>query len=461
MAVSEFDKKYLSQEDQDKIAAITGQLQRGELTREVANQQANEIRELGGGYNGGRYGNEYILTPEALSAQSVPAAQGAAGGSTTTTTVTGTPGGAQGGNYDLSAYLSQLYANNTQAQLDELQRAYRQNAAQYDRQAQALPEAYDAARRTQAAQNAVQRRNFQELAAATGLNTGAAGQYELSQSAAYQNALAGINAQQANAQADLDLARSNLRSEYEGAIAQARAQGNASLANALYNEMTRVQGLQREDEATAYQREQTEWERQLALAQLGASVGDYSGLRALGINPDLAMLGGGGRSGGGGGGGRSGGSGGGDTAGTAMDFIYSIPTDVDDATLRMYLLSQFGISKTADQDVYINAYHRRQAAGWQDPRTTEGEGPAARDVFDAMNISYNAGGLSGRGYLNMNAAATAQARNALTDVPTAAASIAASSGGGAAMQYLRQAYDEGLIDKQNYYQQLMRYGSAK
>lgn len=58
MAVSEYDKKNLSQKDQDRIADVTAKAQRGEMSWADAHKAAESIRG-NAGYSGGRYGNEY------------------------------------------------------------------------------------------------------------------------------------------------------------------------------------------------------------------------------------------------------------------------------------------------------------------------------------------------------------------------------------------------------------------
>ena len=58
MAVSEYDKKNLSQKQQDRIAEVTAQAQSGKMTWADAHKEAENIRN-NAGYSGGRYGNEY------------------------------------------------------------------------------------------------------------------------------------------------------------------------------------------------------------------------------------------------------------------------------------------------------------------------------------------------------------------------------------------------------------------
>ncbi len=170
--------------------------------------------------------------------------------------------------YDLTEYIKQASAARVEAALAGLKGAYEKAMAGYDLKEQRLPGHYNAERNKAAVQSAIAKQNFNERAAASGLNSGTGGQAELSRSAAYQSALAGIGVAQADAQANLDLERANLTAEYQTAIAQAEATGNADLAEALYKEMIRVQGLTREDEQTAYNREQDEkaWDYKLEQA---------------------------------------------------------------------------------------------------------------------------------------------------------------------------------------------------
>lgn len=160
-----------------------------------------------------------------------------------------------GGSYDLSEYLKQASAAQIEAELAGLKDAYEKSAAGYDARLEKLPQTYAAARNHTAAQDAIARKSFDERAAASGLNSGTAGQVELARSSAYQRDIADIDQQQANAVSEIELAKADLRREYENAIAQAKATGSAELANALYQELIRVQGLEREDAQLAEAKE--------------------------------------------------------------------------------------------------------------------------------------------------------------------------------------------------------------
>ena len=138
-------------------------------------------------------------------------------------------------------YLKKQYAAQKQAALAELESAYDTNISKLDEEAAAIPQQYETARNEMAAQNAIARKNFNEQAAATGLNTGTSGQAELARSSVYQRNLAGANIAEQNAQQALDRDRLSLQAQYENAIAATKAENDAALNNALYQEMLRRQ----------------------------------------------------------------------------------------------------------------------------------------------------------------------------------------------------------------------------
>lgn len=145
---------------------------------------------------------------------------------------------------DMTDYIKKQYAAQAEAELAGLKGAYEQSRAGYDAQLADLPAQYERQRNAAAAQNAIARRNFNERAAATGLNTGTSGQAELARSSAYQNALAGIGTAQSEAQQQLERGRLDLDTQYQNAIAAQRAKNEAALGEALYNEMLRRQSQQ-------------------------------------------------------------------------------------------------------------------------------------------------------------------------------------------------------------------------
>ena len=144
---------------------------------------------------------------------------------------------------DLSNYLKQQYASALESELAGLENAYKQATVALDRTAQAIPQEYETKRNTVAATNALEKQAFDERANAMGLNTGTSGQAQLARSSMYQRDLAGIGAAEANAMADLDLQRAQRQAEYEAAMVEAKAKSDAALNSALYAEMVRQQEL--------------------------------------------------------------------------------------------------------------------------------------------------------------------------------------------------------------------------
>lgn len=213
-------------------------------------------------------GNLSGLLPDAISG-------GASGGSTGGSGSTGGTSGGGGSGYDLSEWLKKQYASALEGELAGLKDAYEKNNARLDDEEARLSGIYDPQRNRIAAQNALAKRVWDERAAANGLSSGANGQAELARSSVMQRDLASIGEEEANARADVSLRKKNLTIEYTNAITQARANGQAELAKALYNELVRVQGLEREDQIResekALKQAQAKMEYDLALKQMEAN----------------------------------------------------------------------------------------------------------------------------------------------------------------------------------------------
>ena len=158
-------------------------------------------------------------------------------------------GGASGGSYtaptlptatDQSAYINAMYAANEQAARENLRAEYENNLAELDRAQGRLPDTYNAAVDQANTQAAINRANFNEAAAANGINTGAGSQVRLSQNNALQGNVASIRKAQADAQSDLDFQRAQLEAQYQQAIREAIAKNDLEKAQALYQEAKRV-----------------------------------------------------------------------------------------------------------------------------------------------------------------------------------------------------------------------------
>lgn len=182
--------------------------------------------------------------------------------------------------YDQSESIKKNYAAQLEAGLASLSEQRDRGLAEYNAEAAKLPEQYQAARNSTAAQNAIAKKNFDEQAASAGLNSGTSGQAALARSAVYQANLSGLDRSQAADLAEIERAKANLRAQYNTQFAKLKADSDAALNDALYQEAVRVQNLQREDEQRAEERERYAKEYQDTLRAQSAGVlaqgGDYS-----------------------------------------------------------------------------------------------------------------------------------------------------------------------------------------
>lgn len=153
---------------------------------------------------------------------------------------------------DLSDYLRKQQAAATEAALAGLKSAYDKNVLQYNAQRGKIPGMYDTQRNALAANTAQERRSFDERAVASGLNTGTTGQAELARSALLQQGMAELGQSEADALAEIDLAKSQLQAEYENAIAQQKAQDEATLLERLYEEAVRQENARLSAAARMY-----------------------------------------------------------------------------------------------------------------------------------------------------------------------------------------------------------------
>lgn len=297
------DNEILTALDRAKISVIRGQLQRGEITGDQANQAANAIR-AGYGYTIDKNGlvtdngalsavndrrkqlglstgpesaeldyYRYLMgtdtSPTAQASGKVQsfgdylAANGGAQAGSQQRVTDINAGGTPSGNFSTSQtdmsfdigdgndYLKELYAKKKAAELAALKSAYEQNTATLDASRAQIAPVYDIARNSAANQNALSRGAFQEMAVANGLNTGTTGQAALAQDVVLQQNLSEIDREQAEKTAEIDLQRSQLDTEYRNAIAKAEATGDAELANALYEEYVRQQNQEGKQTAAA------------------------------------------------------------------------------------------------------------------------------------------------------------------------------------------------------------------
>lgn len=210
---------------------------------------------------------------------------------------------------DMSDYIREYYAVAEERAKNAAEEAYLSSLEAIDAEAAKLPAYYDEARRQQTGQNALERKAMNERFAASGLNTGTAGQAALAQSAVNQNAMAQIRRAEADAMAAVEGRRREVAIEYEAKVRDAVLSGDMAKAQALFAEAQRVdesivnvamqqaqldiqqQQLDMQAQNNAYRRAQDAEARAEAKAKMLASVGDFSGYKALGWTDDeIAVL---------------------------------------------------------------------------------------------------------------------------------------------------------------------------
>jgi hypothetical protein len=141
---------------------------------------------------------------------------------------------------DYSDYIKEYHKAQEDAALADIENAYKKNTAALDRASKEIPVQYEGARNQAAGNAARTQRNNDLYAAAAGLGSGTGAQARLATGVALQNNLNDINREEAAAKADIELQRTQLAADYENAIAKAKANGNATLADALYREYVRA-----------------------------------------------------------------------------------------------------------------------------------------------------------------------------------------------------------------------------
>jgi len=274
-------------------------------------RQAEAIR-AGYGYSGGQDGSDYL-------GQSNAAAH--------VTHSMSSPTLPQPNSYEQA--IRDMNAAYQQQQLAGLRNAYDNSVVNLDRAEAQIAPTYQNARNQTAATNAQNARAMNEAFAARGLNTGTTGQAALAQNSVLQRDMTTLNESEAEAISEIQLQRRTLENEYQFAIENARATGNYQLAQNLLSEWQRYdnalmstalnqfgidlqaanfnygvysdqrafdEGVRQYDQSFGANRADTAWNQnfqqsqadrdyQQWLAQMGANVGDFSGLQSMGVNP--------------------------------------------------------------------------------------------------------------------------------------------------------------------------------
>lgn len=235
MAVSTYDETFLDEEQREKLRKLTEAWDRAnragdQAGMDSAHAAAERIR-ASANYRGGDDGGQYLPFGDTGSGKSGT-------GSTVRESYTA---------YDLPGYRAQTQAVNElydaarQRKLSELKTAYDENLAALEAERAAIPGIYQSGRNDAAAQSELSGRSFKEYAAATGLNSGTAGQAELARANQLQGGLGRLTAQESEAQEGILREQTSLRTKYANDVASAIAEGEYERAQALLGEYRRAE----------------------------------------------------------------------------------------------------------------------------------------------------------------------------------------------------------------------------
>ena len=159
--------------------------------------------------------------------------------------------------------INQLYDAQRQARAAELGAAYEQSRSNYQAAADKLPGQYQANANDLAVQYERNKRNFNEQALSSGVNTGAGSQAELAQNAAWLRNYGNLRNEQTAAETEAQRQLNDLYNQYQANVNAANAQIDAQRGAALIDERNQ------------------QYNRDLAQAQALAQYGDFSGYRAV------------------------------------------------------------------------------------------------------------------------------------------------------------------------------------
>lgn len=132
--------------------------------------------------------------------------------------------------------VDRLYDAAAQAQMEALKKAFDESSAVLEGEKREIPGLFQAQRNAAAGQAETAGRNFNEYAAASGLNSGTGGQAALARANQLQGDLSALDAQEAAERRAVDRQLSQLKIRYQDEIAQAVADGEFRRAAALLQE---------------------------------------------------------------------------------------------------------------------------------------------------------------------------------------------------------------------------------
>lgn len=159
--------------------------------------------------------------------------------------------------------INQIYDAQRKAREEELKSAYDKSMSDYQAARDKIAPEYQKQANDLSVQYERNRQNFNNQAAATGINSGVASQAALARGGEYQRDFGNLRTAEANATAEADRQMANLTAEYQANIRAALADNDYKKAQALLDEYN-----------NGYQRD-------LKNAQILAEFGDFSGFLNL------------------------------------------------------------------------------------------------------------------------------------------------------------------------------------
>lgn len=164
---------------------------------------------------------------------------------------------------DRTQQINNMYDAQKSSTMAGLESAYNQNMSNAQAQREQINPTYQQSANDVSAAYERTRRNNNQMAAANGLNTGAAGQQAVAQNNAYMNSLGQVRTAQANALNAADRGMADMEAQYKMQVAQALANNDYQRAAALFDES------------------QNQYARSQDRAKILAGYGDFSGYAGL------------------------------------------------------------------------------------------------------------------------------------------------------------------------------------
>lgn len=141
---------------------------------------------------------------------------------------------------DQSDYIRQMYEQQLAANKAQLESDYNENVSNLAGEESKLGSNYYEQRRQTQANADRSQANYNEIANASGLNSGTRGQAQLARNNQLQSDLTTLNNAEAQNRAEIERQRTLLGQQYQNAIQKAQAENNMELAQRLYQEAVRV-----------------------------------------------------------------------------------------------------------------------------------------------------------------------------------------------------------------------------